>query len=52
MIDLREENVDMLLEFKKDEPVASNNHEEPEKQRREHIEHREDDLDEDVLALN
>jgi hypothetical protein len=32
MIDLREENVDMLLEFEKDEPVAGNNDEEPEKQ--------------------
>jgi hypothetical protein len=38
MFDLRQEDVDMLLEFEEDKPVAGNNDEEPEEQRREYVE--------------
>ena len=51
MVDLRQEDVDMLLKFEEDKPVAGNDDEEPEEQGREHIKQGEDYLNEYILTL-
>lgn len=52
MIDLRQEDVNMFLKLEEDEPVSSNNDEEPKEDWGEDAEHRKNDLDEHILALH
>lgn len=52
MIDLRKQDVDMLLKFEENKPVASYYHQEPEKDRRKYIEHCKNDFNENILALH